>query len=89
MRLQFDTNSLPGLNGTTGTSAPGRSTGATTNSTGSAGDTASLSGTASLLSQASADRGARIAHLTEIVRNGSYDVPSSTIARAIVNEALG
>ena len=89
MRLQFDTSSLPGLNGTTGTSAVSRGTNSNAGRTASSGDTASLSGTAALLGKLSAERAARIAQLTEAVRSGSYDVPSSAIARAIVNEALG
>jgi anti-sigma28 factor (negative regulator of flagellin synthesis) len=89
MRLQLDTNSLPGLNGTTGASTVSRNSGSNANQTASSGDTASLSGTASLLGKLAAERTARIANLTEVVGNGSYDVPSSAIARAIVNEALG
>ena len=68
MRIQLDSNSLPGLNGTAGTSATGRNTSATANQAGSSGDTASVSGTASLVSKLAADRATRIAHLTEIVR---------------------
>ena len=89
MRIQLDSNSLPGLNGTAGTAATGRNNSSAANQTGASGDTASVSGTASLVSQLAADRATRIAHLTEIVRNGSYDVPSSAIARALVSEAYG
>jgi anti-sigma28 factor (negative regulator of flagellin synthesis) len=89
MRLQLDTSSL-GLNaaGSSAATATARSSNGSQNQSGVTGDTASLSGTSSLLNQAALDRAARIAHLTSAVRDGSYDVPSIAVSRAIVSEAL-
>jgi anti-sigma28 factor (negative regulator of flagellin synthesis) len=90
MRLQLDTY-LPGLNGSEGAAAAGsavRSAGAGRTQASGSVDTASISTTSSLLSQLSTERAARIQQLTAAVRNGSYDVPSSTISHAIVQEAF-
>jgi anti-sigma28 factor (negative regulator of flagellin synthesis) len=51
-------------------------------------DSIRLSGLSSALSSSSTDRAARVQQLTALVQNGSYQVPSAQVGRAIVNDAV-
>lgn len=53
-----------------------------------AGDSISLSGASSALSQMATERAAKIQQLTAAVRNGSYHVPSAAVSSAIVRNGL-
>ena len=90
MRLQLDSS-------VTGAGDAGQATavgGAGSNSRrvgygGSGGqDSIQISGASSALNTFSSDRAARIAQLTTAVQNGSYQVSSSAVSRAIVDQAF-
>jgi anti-sigma28 factor (negative regulator of flagellin synthesis) len=90
MRLQLD-SSVTGAGDAGHTVSPG---GAGSDSRrvgyGSSGaqDSIQISGASSALSSFSCDRASRIAQLTTAVQNGSYQVSSSAISRAVVDQAF-
>lgn len=51
-------------------------------------DSIQISGPSSALSSLSADRAARVQQLTALVQGGSYQVSSSQVGRAIVDNAV-
>lgn len=51
-------------------------------------DSIQISGASNALSSFSSDRAARIAQLTTAVQNGSYQVSSSAVSQAIVDQAF-
>jgi hypothetical protein len=93
MRLQLDSTlsgagiSRPGEAGQTGAAGGADSTRIKGGSF--ATDSIQISGTSSALSRLTTDRAARIQQLTALVQNGSYQVPSSRVGRAIVEDAVG
>jgi anti-sigma28 factor (negative regulator of flagellin synthesis) len=93
MRLQLD-SALTGAgiarSGETGQTAPTGGGAADSRRIGdSTGvDSIQISGPSSALSNLSAERTARVQQLTALVQGGSYQVPSSRVGRAIVDNAL-
>ncbi len=93
MRLQLD----PALTGA-GIARPGETgqivpSGGATDSRRIAGDSAGgdsiqISGLSNALSSFAADRAARVQQLTALVQGGSYQVSSSQVGRAIVDNAV-
>lgn len=51
-------------------------------------DSIQISGASNALSSFSSDRAARIAQISSAVQNGSYQVSSSAISQAIVDQAF-
>jgi anti-sigma28 factor (negative regulator of flagellin synthesis) len=94
MRLQLDP-ALTG-NGVTSAGEAGQTAPAGGSASGSTGvqgvssgvDSIQISGPTAALNRLSADRTARIQQLTALVRGGSYQVSSSLVGSAIVNDAV-
>lgn len=51
-------------------------------------DSIGISGPSAALSQFAADRAGRVQQLTQAVRSGSYQVPSTAISASIVDQSL-
>jgi len=93
MRLQLDSASTgTGItrSGETGQTAPVGGPGAESRRVGDSTGTDSIqiSGPSSALSSLSAARAARVQQLTALVQSGSYQVSSSQVGRAIVDDAF-
>jgi anti-sigma28 factor (negative regulator of flagellin synthesis) len=90
MRLQLD-SSVTGA-GDAGQAAAVGGAGSNSRRVGYGGsggqDSIQISGASSALNTFSSDRAARIAQLTTAVQNGSYQVSSSAVSRAIVDQAF-
>lgn len=89
MRLQLDSTQLSSVDnrpaeavGEAGQSGRGHASAA------GAGDSISLSGASSALSQFATDRAARVQRLTAAVQSGSYQVSSAAVSAAIVGNGL-
>jgi anti-sigma28 factor (negative regulator of flagellin synthesis) len=90
MRLQLDSSvTRPGDAGQTASVGGGAPDSRRAGYGGSGGqDSIQISGASNALSSFSSDRAARIAQLTSAVQSGSYQVSSSSVSRAIVDQAF-
>jgi hypothetical protein len=92
MRLQLDSTTAGGPGGV-GQAIPAGGAGSNANRIGpgssGSGDSIQISGASSALNRLAASRAAQIQQLTSAVQSGSYQVSSSLVGNAIVEQGIG